>query len=236
MWITVLGLAIAVNFEPIRLGLITLTLGRPRPALQLLAFLCGSFLMSVTAGLVVLFIARPGVLIVPEFGTAKVQLAFGVMVMVAAAVLASNVPLRQFYRRSDDASAAGIVTGSPDQSRSARMILTRAKGLARGSSPWLSGAMGLTLALPSVDYLALLVLIATSGAPPLTQLGLLVTFLAVANTIVAIPIASLLVAPTATRARLESVRSWVLARSRRDVALLLALAGGALLVLGMTGR
>ncbi|MDH6244143.1 GAP family protein [Mycobacterium sp. OTB74] len=168
MWITVLGLAIAVNFEPIRLGLITLTLGRPRPVLQLLAFLCGSFLMRVTAGLVVLFVAGPGVLSVPQFGTARVQLVFGVLMTLAAAVVASNVWLRQFSHRSDAADAANVAAGSPDQSRSARIVLTRAKGLARGSSPWLSGAMGLTLALPSVDYLALLVLIGVSAKCPVS--------------------------------------------------------------------
>lgn len=232
MWITVLGLAIAVNFEPIRLGLITLALGRPRPALQLMAFLSGSFLMSVTAGLIVLFVVRPGMLGAPQFSTAKVQIVFGVLAVLAAAVLASKVPLGQFSRTP---AAAGDDPRIPGQTRTVAFVTSRVKRLVGGSSPWFSGAMGLAIALPSIDYLALLVLIATSGATPSLQLGLLVTFVAVANTVVAIPIASFLVAPNATRARLEAMRAWVHTRTRRDVALILTIAGTALVGLGAAG-
>lgn len=224
MWITVLGLAIAVNFEPIRLGLITLTLGRPRPVLHLLAFLSGSFLTSVTAGLMVLFVVGPGVLATPRFGAGKVQIVFGVLALLVAAVLVSKVRLGQFGGPSP-----------PDQSRPVRFITSRIKGLVGSSSPWFSGAMGLAIALPSIDYVALLVLIATSGATPLNQVGMLLTFVTVANAVVAIPIASFLAAPDATRTRLETVRAWVHARTRRDVALVLAVAGGVLVVLGVTG-
>ncbi|TXI55967.1 GAP family protein [Mycolicibacterium mageritense] len=235
MWITVLGLAIAVNFEPIRLGLITVALGRPRPALQLLAFLSGSFLMSMTAGLMVLFVVRPGLLGRPEFSSAKVQIGFGVLALLAAAVLASKVPLGQFSR-SPEVAMAGA-GGPPPQagSRTVEFVASRVKGLVRGGSPWFSGAMGVAIALPSIDYLALLVLIATSGIRPADQVGLLVTFVAVANTVVAIPIASFLLAPAATRARVEAMRAWVHARTRRDVALVLALAGTVLITVGVTG-
>ncbi|WP_162464089.1 MULTISPECIES: GAP family protein [unclassified Mycolicibacterium] len=235
MWITVLGLAIAVNFEPIRLGLITLALGRPRPALQLLAFLSGSFLMSITAGLIVLFVVRPGMLGAPEFSTANIQIVFGALAMLAAVVLASKVPLGQFSRSQEATVTAGAGPPPPGQSRTVAFVTSRVKGVVRGSSPWFSGAMGLAIALPSIDYLALLILIATSGVTPLDQVGLLVTFVAVANTVVAIPIASFLVAPVATQARLEAIRAWVHARTRRDVALVLTLAGTALITLGVTG-
>lgn len=235
VWITVLGLAIAVNFEPIRLGLITLALGRPRPALQLMAFLSGSFLMSVTAGVIVLFVVRPGMLGAPQFSTAKVQIAFGVLAVIAAAVLASKVPLGQFSRSRDAAVTAGSDPPPPGQTRTVEFVTTRVKRLVGGSSPWFSGAMGLAIALPSIDYLALLVLIATSGATASLQLGLLITFVAVANAVVAIPIASFLVAPAATRARLDAMRAWVHNRTRRDVALILTVAGTALVALGATG-
>lgn len=226
-----LGLAIAVNFEPIRLGLITLALGRPRPALQLLAFLSGSFVMSVTAGLIVLFVLRPGLLAVPQFGAGKIQIGFGVLALLLAALLASKMPLGQF---SGTPEAAGSPS-SPGHSAAVQFVTSRVKGLVGGSSAWFSGAMGLTIALPSIDYVALLVLIATSGTAPLNQVGMLVTFVTVANIVVALPIASLLVAPEATRARLEAMRAWVHARTRRDVALVLTVAGIALVVLGVSG-
>jgi hypothetical protein len=219
MWITVLGLAIAVNFEPMRLGLIALALSRPRPVLQLLAFLTGSFVMSATAGLVVLFAVRP--VAVFEFDRAKVHLALGVLALGAAAVLASRIGQRR----------AATVGGPPRE----RALVARARALTSGTSPWVSGVLGLTIAIPSIDYLALLVLIATSGAGPWTQTAMLFTFITVANTVVGVPLLSFLISPVATRIRLEALRRWVAARRRRDVALVLLVAGVVLVVLGITG-
>ena len=39
MWITLLVMAVAVSFEPFRIGMTVLMLNRARPLLQLLAFL-----------------------------------------------------------------------------------------------------------------------------------------------------------------------------------------------------
>ena len=61
MWITLLVMAVAVSFEPFRIGMTVLMLNRPRPLLQLFAFLCGGFAMGVTVGLVVLFVVRSAV-------------------------------------------------------------------------------------------------------------------------------------------------------------------------------
>ena len=62
MWITILVMAVAVSLEPFRIGMTVLMLSRPRPILQLLAFLCGGFAMGTTVGLVVLFVLRPRLL------------------------------------------------------------------------------------------------------------------------------------------------------------------------------
>jgi hypothetical protein len=42
-------------------------------------------------------------------------------------------------------------------------LSTRARSLLQGGSPWFSGMMAMSAALPSVDYMARLVLIAASG-------------------------------------------------------------------------
>ena len=58
MILTVLLMALAVSFEPFRVGMTVLMLSRPKPALQLMAFLLGGFAMGTTVGLIVLFIFR----------------------------------------------------------------------------------------------------------------------------------------------------------------------------------
>jgi hypothetical protein len=79
MWITVLVMDIAVSMEPFRIAMTVLMLNRPRPTLQLLAFLAGGFAMAATVGLVVLFAFQPGLLRSAHFTLPKVQIMIGAL-------------------------------------------------------------------------------------------------------------------------------------------------------------
>ena len=87
MWITLLVMALAVSFEPFRLGMTVLMLNRPRPQLQLLAFLCGGFVMGTTVGLVVLFTFRHVSTGSAQFTLPRVQIGIGVAALLVAALL-----------------------------------------------------------------------------------------------------------------------------------------------------
>jgi Sap, sulfolipid-1-addressing protein len=171
MWTSVLVLATAMNFEPIRIGLIALMLSKPRPAVQLLAFIAGSFAMSITVGLPVLFVFHRRLFGATHTDGSKAQIVIGVVILMIAVLLATDLAGSRFK------------------------LSPRARSLLQGDSPWFSGVMGMSASLPSVDYLALLVLIAASGATPVTQASALLTFVAVANTLAALPLGSYLVAP-----------------------------------------
>jgi Sap, sulfolipid-1-addressing protein len=99
MWTTVLVLAIAVIFEPVRIGLAVLMLNRPRPMLHLLTFLCGGFTMGVGVGLVVLFILRPTLPAAGRFTVAEVQIVVGLLALLVTSVLTMNISACQFARR-----------------------------------------------------------------------------------------------------------------------------------------
>src|ERR1700720_2008411 len=124
MWITILVMAIAMSMEPFRIGMTVLMLNRPRPMLQLIAFLSGGFAMGAIEGLVVI----------------------GVLALLMAALL-----------------AAGFMP--------APKLPAQARGLVSGQSLWVATVAGLGIALPSVDYLAVLAVIVTSGAAPSTQVA-----------------------------------------------------------------
>ncbi|PBJ37641.1 GAP family protein [Mycobacterium avium] len=94
MLITVLVMAAAVSVEPFRIGMAVLMMTRPRPVLQLLAFLAGGFAMGMTVGLVVLFLLRRVLLGSSYFTVPKVQLLIGVLALLVAAALAVDVPRR----------------------------------------------------------------------------------------------------------------------------------------------
>ena len=91
MLATVLMMALAVSVEPFRIGMTVLMLNRPRPALQLFAFLCGGFAMGTTVGLIVLFVFRR-ILLGTSFVTVpRVQLLIGLLVLFIAAVVAIDL-------------------------------------------------------------------------------------------------------------------------------------------------
>jgi hypothetical protein len=232
-------MAIAVTTEPVRIGLTVLMLNRPRPMLQLLAFLCGGFVMGMVLGLVVLFILRNTPLSATNFTVPKVQLLIGLLALLVAAMLVTNVPARLFTHELRPGTAVGEDVYSelvkPRPLRAAEKLSTYAQHLLCGSSLWVAGMSGLGIALPSIDYMAALAVILASGATPAAQAGALLIFNVVAFTLVEIPLLSYLAAPDKTRVVMAALNDWIRSRRRRDVAALLAVGGCCMVALGISG-
>jgi hypothetical protein len=123
--------------------------------------------------------------------------------------LGSTLHRKQFWFEGEERPTVlrGVFPSSPPIG-----ISTRARHLLQGRSLWVAGMVGLGIALPSVDYLAVLAVILASGAPPAAQAVALLTFNAVAFSLVEIPLISYLAAPDKTRALMEARHQW----SRRD--------------------
>ncbi len=217
MLISLLVMALAVSVEPFRIAMTVLMLNRPRPVLQLLAFLCGGFAMGLSVGLVVLFLFRRILLGSPYFTLPKVQILIGVLALVVAAALAA---------RGLTASPAGANprTGS---------VATWARRMLNGPSLWIAALAGLGIALPSVDYMAALAVILASGATAMTQVAALVMFNVVAFALVEIPLLACLLAPKRTRTWMAALNDWIRSRRRAEVATLLAVVGCVLLGFGV---
>ena len=221
MWITLLAMAVAVSLEPFRLGMTILMINRPRPLLQLLAFLAGGFAMGITVGVIVLFVLRPA-LGFAHFTLPRVQIVVGAVLLVNAALVATGVIGR---RRVDEPSGPPVRGSGP--------VATLTRRVLDGRSLWTAGVAGLGIALPSVDYLAALALIVASGAAATTQFGALLLYNVVAFGLVEIPLLCYLVAPDRTRSTLGRLHAWMRARGRREVATLLAVVGCVLIAAGV---
>ncbi|MEI6698207.1 MAG: GAP family protein, partial [Mycobacteriaceae bacterium] len=198
-------------------------------------FLCTSFLVNSAAGLIVLFVVNRGALLQGASSSAIMQIAVGALALTVAAVLFTNISMPGSKARAS--SPAGR-SGEPAAVPSSGLVLVdnftkRFGNLVQGRSLWFAAALGVGIALPSVDFVALLLLIAASGEPPKIQVSALFTFLTVANTILLIPMFGYVFAKERTVRILENLRSWVLARSRRDYAVLLAIAGALMLTVGV---
>lgn len=243
MWTTVLILALALNLEPNRLAIIGLLLIRPHPIRQLVAFLITSFLVAGSAGLLILSLIHRGSFLSGDSNSAKVQIGVGAVALVAAAVLASNISFGK--RRAPDGEYTTGADGEASTENSQHAGIARveritanlpgwAAKLVQGSSPVLAIVLGIGNALPSVDYMALLLLIASSGMSSNLQVTALFTFLTIANAVLLVPIFSYVVAKERTISFLEGMRTWVLARRRRDYAVLLGIAGFVLVAVGFS--
>jgi hypothetical protein len=213
MLVTVLLMALAVSVEPFRIGMTVLMLNRPRPALQLLAFLCGGFAMGTTVGLVVLFVFRRTLLGSSHFTLPNVQILIGLLMLLVAVIVVVHA-----RRRLQPSPLPGL-----------------AQRLLNGPSLLVAGIAGLGIALPSVDYIAALAVILASGAAPLTQGAVLLMFNVVAFALVEIPLLGYLLAPHATLRWVAWLHDWIRSRRRVDAAIVLAAVGCVFLVIGVAG-
>lgn len=230
MWIPILVMALAVSLEPFRVAMTVLMVNRPRPALQLLAFLSGGFAMGMTVGLVVIFVLRRRLVASTHLTLPRVQILIGGLALLVAALLAARVALGRWRRQPLERGAdRGIVSDMLERLR------TPLRRLLNGRSLWVAGVAGLGIGLPSVDYLAVLAVILASGAAATTQIGALVLFNVTAFALVEISLVAYLVAPNRTRESLTALNNWIASRRRLEVAALLVVVGGVLLALGLAG-
>lgn len=228
MLFTIGVMAIAVSLEPFRIGMTVLMLNRPRPLLQLLAFLAGGFTMGLTVGAAVLFLFRRILLRSTYFTLPRVQILIGVLALGAAAVVVAKIVADRLSGRVPAAFDSND-GGGP------RTVMTRTRRLLDGRSVWVAAAAGLGIALPSVDYLAALAVILASGAPATTQVGALLMFNVIAFSLVEIPLVAYLLAPNATRGAMTALQDWIRSRRRAEVAALLAGVGCVLIAVGGAG-
>jgi hypothetical protein len=225
--------------EPTRLGLIALLLTRPRPTRHLIVFLITSLTISLSIGLTVLFVVHHSSLTKGDISPAPLQIAFGVVLLLVAALLASNIRLNRFSRQkvpaaggADDAAGEGVPL--PPTSRRARLF-QRVRRFTRGESSALSASIGAATAMPSFDYFALLAIIIASKAPALEQALALLTFLLLAGAGASIPLLSFLVAPDRTRIWVQKASSWIRSRTRKQAGVFVGVVGVILIAIGVHG-
>ena len=230
MWTTVLLLGLAVNLEPTRIGLVPLLLARDRPIMQLLAYLVGSLTVNLGFGLVILFVFHRIPFGDSSSNGGKAQIAVGALALVVAAILAVR-GLRTRSAPNASGKTPAVGTGEP---RSVERFTTSVRNILRkGRSPWVAGLVGLGVGLPSVDYLAVLIIIGTSQQPPSQQAAALVAFVLLGSLVVLAPLIGYLLAPAQTLRRIERFAVWTRSRSLIEYAGLLTLIGLLLIGLGI---
>lgn len=228
MWTSILVLAIALNFEPTRFALVPMLLSRRQPVVQLLFYYLGSLMVSLLFGLLILFVFRNNPLGTDASIGGKVQLVVGLLALAVALVMA--VRWRSARRRETTGTAS--VEDAEKTSGVDKVFVGARAILRKGGSPWFAGLLGMGVGLPSVDFMAVLVIIATSHKPPLEQTAALLTFVFIGGFVVMAPLVSYLFAPARTLAHIERFAAWTRSRSQIEYAAVLAVAGAILVGVG----
>lgn len=115
-----------------------------------------------------------------------------------------------------------------------RKLAPRVQRALASESPWLAWIAGVAIGMPSAYFLAAIAVILKAGPAAATQVAAVLVFNLVAFAVVVIPLLAYLVAPNATRARVDEFYAWVGAHQRLVIATLAGGIGTYLLILGIT--
>jgi len=229
VWTSVLLLAVAVNLEPTRFVLVPLLLARDRPILQLLAYLIGVVTVNLVFGFLILFVFERNPLGTSASGGGRAQIAVGALALAIAAFMVLRAS-RTARGRTQSADRA-----EPTPKRRLRIdnFADRVRRfLGRGRSPWLAGLLGTIIGIPSIDYLAVLLIIGTANKQPPEKASALVAFVLVGSLVVMAPLIGYLISPTKTLDRISRFADWTRTRSQVEYAGILALIGLILIGVG----
>jgi Sap, sulfolipid-1-addressing protein len=219
VWMSVLLLAIAVNFEPTRIALIPLLLSREKPRRQLLAFLIGSLTVSVCSAMLILFAFHRTPFGIGASSVGHVQIVIGVIALSIAAFMAVRWMITP-ARHAQDLPNPGHFS-----------VRVR-KLLQKSNAPWIAGIVGAGTGLPSLDSLAVIAIIAASQTPPVQQVAALLLFNLIGSLMVLATLAALLMASASTLSLLDRFGIWIRSRKQMEYAVLLAAVGMLLIIVG----
>jgi hypothetical protein len=229
---TVLLLGIAVNFEPTRIGWVALMLTRKKPLLQLMAFSLASLTMSLGFGIFFLFISQPDLLQIASFDGGRTQIVIGAVALAISSIMALHwVSTRRHHHAIFPDFDASAQKAQPRPS--AKYTDWGRRILQKGSSPWGAGLVGIGSGLPSVDYLAVLAIIATADTTPSQKAAALITFVLMGSLLILAVLLGFLMAPYKTLDVLDRLGFWIRSRSQIEYAGLLAVVG--CLLIGLSG-
>lgn len=238
MWGTVLALALFATADPVRIGIALFLSSRPRPAHHLLALVLGGLALSLVAGAIVLFALHDvaldlmhGVTRTAASSTVgHVQIVMGVLALAIAGPIALGFPNRHRARLA--MSGTDPLALPPTGPTAAERLFARADQALRGRSLWVAFLLGAGLTT-DLRYLAALTAILASGAATGAQISAAAMYTLVTLAFAEIPLASLLAAPARTHSVMLQLHTWIYARRRAIVAVVVAGVGVVLTTTGV---
>jgi hypothetical protein len=203
-------LSLEAALYPTLLAAVVILLAQPRPRRLLAAYLAGGFIISISAGLVIVFAlsdshAVSGGGSVLSWGG---DLALGGLAVLAAVALSMRADEHFKERR------ARRKAEKPPKPAKEKKEPWSERILSRGSVPIVFAA-GLAINVPGAAYLIALKEIAGDGHPAATQVLIILGFNVVMFALAEIPLVGLVVAPERTSELVARTNAWLSGHGRQ---------------------
>jgi hypothetical protein len=221
------GLALVAAANPKLLALDLLLIENRRPRLMFLCVLLGGLSVSLTIGLLDVFVLHADAVKTQGSLSAGLDLALGVALLALGGLLATD----RLRRRQRAAATSG--PGQPAKSDQPAKADSWAQRALREPRLGLAVLIGAVVGLPGASYLTALHQLITGTSSTAAQAVAVVVFSLIAFMLVIIPFALLELRPDATKARLRSAQVWLTGHARQLIAAIALLLGVYLTISGL---
>jgi hypothetical protein len=221
---SIIPLAFAAALYPTLLAGVIILLAREKPAPMLAAFLAGGVLISVAAGMIIVF-ALGGAVSTKNQRSASptVDLIAGVLSLTLAAVL---------WRRTH---ADGGGTDAPAKKKKKKEGPSWTQRTLGEGGAWAAFGAGLILNLPGIWYLDALKDISEANASTAATIAAVLLFIVVMFALAEIPLIGYAVDPDGTRLRVTRFQGWMSGHAMAIATYVAGVIGAYLAIKGIAG-
>jgi hypothetical protein len=246
MWGVVLLMAVGAGLTPARIGAVAFMLTRTKPMGLLVGYYVGGFGLSLITGVVLVFVLKDIEIGKGSSVPPAIEIAVGVLSLLVSVLVGTGVSpthrQRVLARHPDAHAPAQVIPSSSGGSPEAEALSgferlpNRVRAVLSKDSPWIAWVAGISVGTPNAYYLAAIAAILKSGLGAATQVTALVVFNIVAFAHVEIPIVAFLIAPEATRSRIQQLYTWISVHQRLLLTVLTGVVGVYLVIEGVRKR
>ena len=214
------GLAFLAALNPKLLGVDLLLIENARPRLMFTGFLLGGIGMSLTVGLLDVFVLQADAVSTQGSVSAGLDLALGLPLVAVGVLVATG---RLHGRRRAPAPAGDA---HPPKDGWAQRVL----GQPRFGLAVLIGAVAGT---PGAAYITALHQLVTGKSSTAAQAAAVVVFVLIEFSLVIVPFVFLVARPEATKAQLKRAQDWLMSHARQLMAAVALFAGSYMVISGL---
>jgi len=214
------GLAFLAALNPKLLGVDLLLIENARPRLMFTGFLLGGIGMSLTVGLLDVFVLQADAVSTQGSVSAGLDLALGLPLVAVGVLVATG---RLHGRRRAPAPAGDA---QPPKDGWAQRVL----GQPRFGLAVLIGAVAGT---PGAAYITALHQLVTGKSSTAAQAAAVVVFVLIEFSLVIVPFVFLVARPEATKAQLKRAQDWLMSHARQLMAAVALFAGSYMVISGL---